>query len=135
MPWTPKLKVAEKQQGKIHVIIEYTDGTNIIAEDGWLTTPQTLNDVVASRVSQLNALDTYLTTLTVGAAISTTPTPVAALTQVEIDRNAWLVNYRKLEKAYRTLVVPGILPSSNPTYSALMSTVQTGLQAAYLDYI
>ena len=135
MAWTPTLKAAEKQNGKIHVVIRYTDGVSDFNEDFYLVNPQTLNDVVANRITQLTALDTFLATLVVGSGISTTPTPPVVLLQPEIDRNAWLVNYRKLVKAKQTLVDTGIITTANPTYSALLSTVQGGLIASYLDYI
>ena len=135
MAWTPTLIAAEKQNGKIHVVIRYSDGTITFSEDQFLSSPQTLNDIVANRINQLTALDSFFATLVVGSAISTTPTPVVPLLQPEIDRNAWLVLYRKLVKAKTTLVDTGVITVSNPTYAALLSQVQTGLLASYLDYI
>jgi predicted phosphohydrolase len=135
MSWTPTIQTKEKIRGQLHVVIQYTDGTITFNEDQWLSSPTTLNDVVASRVAQLSALDTYYNTLIVGSAISTTPTPPATLTQADIDRNTWLLNYRKLVKAKTTLVDTGVITTAQPTYAALLTTVQTGLLASYLDYI
>ena len=135
MAWTPKIKAVEKIQGQLHVVIAYSDGTRTFNEDLFLSTPRTLNDVVFKRIAELDALDTYATSLVVGTSISTTPTVVTPPTQAEIDREAWLVNYRKLFKAKQTLVDVGVIPASNSTYAALLSTVQAGLQASYLDYI
>lgn len=135
MSWTPTIKAVEKIRGQLHVVIQYTDGTITFNEDQFLSSPTTLNDIVANRVTQLSALDTYALTLTPGATISTTPTPPTVLTQAEIDRNTWLVNYRKLVKAKTTLVDVGVITAANPTYAALLTTVQNGLLASYLDYI
>jgi len=135
MAWTPTIKTSERIRGQLHVVIQYSDGITTFNEDVFLSSPTTLNDIVANRVTQLAALDTYALTLTPGAAISTTPTPPATLTQAEIDRNAWLVNYRKLLKAKQTLVDVGVITTAQPTYAALLTTVQTGLLASYLDFI
>ena len=135
MAWTPTLKTVEKIRGQLHVVIGYSDGTINFNEDFFTTSPQALNDVVARRIGELTALDTYASSLTVGAAISTVPTPPTPPTQAELDRSAWLTNYRKLVKAKETLVDVGVITASNPTYVALLSTVQAGLQASYLDYI
>ena len=135
MSWTPTIKAVEKIKGQLHVVIQYTDGTITFNEDQFLSLPTTLNDIVANRVTQLSALDTYALTLVKDAVISTVPTPPTVLTQAEIDRNTWLVNYRKLSKAKTTLVDVGVITAANPTYAALLTTVQSGLQASYLDYI
>ena len=135
MSWTPTIKAVEKIKGQLHVVIQYTDGTITFNEDQFLSLPTTLNDIVANRVTQLSALDTYALTLVKDAVISTVPTPPTVLTQAEIDRNAWLTNYRKLVKAKTTLVDVGVITVAQPTYAALLTTVQTGLLASYLDYI
>ena len=135
MAWTPTLKTVEKIRGQLHVVIGYSDGTTSFNEDFFTTSPRTLNDVVSKRVAELTALDTYASTLTIGAAISTTPTPPPVLSQAEIDRNTWLANYQKLVKAKQTLVDVGVITTTNPTYAALLAAVQSGLQASYLDYV
>lgn len=135
MSWTPTIKAVEKIKGQLHVVIQYTDGTVTFNEDQFLSSPTTLNDIVYNRINQLTALDTYATTLVKDAVISTTPTPPATLTQADIDRNAWLVNYRKLVKAKTTLVDVGVITTANVDYTNLMNTVKAGLLPAYLDYI
>lgn len=136
MAWTPKLIAAENQNGKAHIVIQYSDGLGMtFNEDVNLTNPQTLNDVVAARIAQLTSLDTFYSTLSVGSNISTTPTPpptptpAVTQTQAQIDQNLWMSDHRLFNRWKTTLVDPSIITAVHPTYSAMLTSLQSRLTA------
>lgn len=137
MSFTAKIISKSVDNGVPVITVEFSDGTSVIQES---CRPQDLNGLkqwAKSRISTFesrNVIDsTFVLNSTMDLSDPVVTPPV--LTQAEIDRNNWLTDYRTLVKAYQTLVVPGIIGANNPTYTALMSKVQSGLKASYLDFI
>ena len=130
MAWTAKIQSVEKQSGKAHIIIQYTDGVSPFSEDLWLTNPQTLNDVVATRIAQLNSIDIFVTGLVNGAPISSTPTPPVTLSQAQIDQQTFLTDYRTLQGMKRAIDV-GIKTVADADYIALQNKTKAEFLTAY----
>ena len=131
MAWTAKIKAVEKQGGKIHVVINYSDGQTTFDEDFFTTSPRTLNDIVASRVTELTTLDTYFTTLASGAVISQTPTPPIAVPPAAINKAAWFRDWGRLQNC-NLLITAGILTGLEPAYTTLKQSVKDNFLPAYI---
>jgi hypothetical protein len=133
MAWSAKLVSVEKQQGKAHIVINYSDGTSSFNEDQWLSSPQTLNDIVATRIAQLSSVDTFVAGIVLGP-LSSTPTPPSIQTAPQIAQNKFLVDYNRWLSVKRAIDA-GILTGTEPEVQALKSLVQTEYSAAYINVI
>jgi hypothetical protein len=136
MAWTASIQNKYLDaNGSPRIEVLFTNGvtgakaSQIISGGDLNSVKNAVNNVVASLTNSEN----LVTSLTTGAFDSTVT--VVPDTQAQIDEKAWLVDYRQLVKAYETLVVPKIIPETNPVYAALMAKVQAGLKASYLNDI
>ena len=126
MAWTAKIKAVEKQGGRIHVVINYSDG-----QDFFTASPRTLNDIVASRVSELTTLDTYFATLASGAVISQIPTPAPTVPQATLSKAAWFRDRQRLQSC-NLLITAGVLTGLEPAYTTLKQSVKDNFLPAYI---
>lgn len=82
-----------------------------------------LRDKFRDRIAELNAVSAWVPTLPVGAiAPSADPAPQPAPTQSEMDRDAWLVKYRRL-LAWQRAVSVGLESPTDPLYTTLQADV------------
>ena len=132
--WTANLKNIVKNQGKLSVTVEYTDGTDTFVDTYYLTrtTDGTVKSLVANKIKELTDLSTYADSLATGV-VNTTPTPVVP-TQAEVDKNTFVSNFNKL-KAMKVAISFGIFAATNATYLALIDTVKTTYKPEYIDFI
>lgn len=131
--YTAKIKNKEIINGVINVTVDFSDGVNTITE---VCKPQDeagFKFWVKSRLDTFNGAQTLDTTYAVDDTVDfiepTPPTP----TQAEIDEAKWFADYQRFVRIKTTLVDTGIVDINHPKVQALLSTVQSGLKASYVD--
>jgi len=132
--WTANINNVVKNQGKLSITVEYTNGTDSFVDTYYLTRTAdgTIKNIVANKIKELTDLYTYADSLAIGA-VDITPTPVVP-TQAEVDKNTFLANYNKL-KAMKVAITHGMISASNPAYLALVDTVKTTYKPEYIEFI
>ena len=117
--------------GIVSVEVEFTDGVTTVSET---VKPASLNNLkvwVSNRLSVLNGSKDIDANATVGAPITTAVAP----TQAELDRDAWLADYRKWVKVKTSLIDTQILNGNETAVVALQTKVKNGFKASYIDFI
>lgn len=137
MAWTAKLRDTPKREsGKWTVIIQYTDGTNVINKDYQFQSinVEQIKNAVRGEVKRLNDVDAEVPTLNAGDVIDITPPAVVTpiQTQEQIDAAAWFTDYEKLRKLVR-LANAGLILMTDARIVTLQTTLKAGWKNAYLE--
>ena len=128
--YTATLKNRLIEGGKIRWVVEFTNGTDSITDSFNERKYQDLQRTVARRLAELNFVDTF----TIDGVIDPTLPPVITPTQAEIDRNTWLMDWRKLEIANK-LVQAGVIQSTLPAYVTFKNKVIADFKVGYINYL
>lgn len=137
MAWTPTIKSVNKAQGSIVFVVSYSNGTETVEKQyssANIVDMEWVKRQIRNDISTMDTLYTLADSLQLGVLNTTAATPPTP-TQAEIDRNIWLAKYYKLTRAHTTLIVPGIITVSQPTYAALLADVKATIKPEYIDYI
>ncbi len=135
--YTARISNKTTENGIFTIYVEFTNGTNTVTE--WCR-PQNEDGFkhwVKSRLEAFNASETLDTAYSANDIVDVTdpivtpPTP----TQAEIDRDAWLVDYRRWVKVKSTLIDTGILTGNEAQVTTLRNRVSTNFKPEYLNLL
>lgn len=128
--YTAKLINRLIEGGKIRWVVEFSNGTDTFTDSFSERKYQDLQRTVARRLAELNFVDTF----TVDTVIDSTLPVDVVLTQEEIDRNQWLMDWRKLETANK-LVQAGVIAGTLPAYVTFKNKVAADFKVGYINYL
>lgn len=128
--YTAKLINRLIEGGKIRWVVEFSNGTDTFTDSFSERKYQDLQRTVARRLAELNFVDTF----TVDTVIDSTLPVDVVLTQAEIDRNQWLMDWRKLETANK-LVQAGVISGTLPAYVTFKNKVIADFKVGYINYL
>lgn len=128
--YTATLKNRLIEQGKIRWVVEFSNGTDVFTESFNVNKYTDLQPRVASRLAELNYVDTYTIDGTIDSTVATPTQP----TQAEIDRNTWLQDWRILQVADE-LIAHGVIVNTLPAYVSHKTKVQNNFKVAYIPYL
>lgn len=131
--FTHKIISKEFENGVLVLGVEFTDGVKVITEGVKPQDETGFKYWLKSRLASLNSLND-LEQVTVNTSVDLSD-PVDTRSQVEIDRDNWLVKYRLWVRVKNTLIDTGIITAANPKATALLNEVKAGLKAEYIDFI
>jgi hypothetical protein len=115
--------------GRLTVVVEYTNGTDTFTESLYATTgndPNWLQNAVNRKLDDLNSLETFAAELKLGKvkkAIKSLEAPQ------EVDQ--WRSDYQKF-RAYQETNQLGITSPSDPDFAALKAKVKAGFKKDFL---
>lgn len=132
MAWTATLRHKERVNGRLKLIVDFTDGINTSTEEYILNNPDSVNNLIGNTIKNLEALDSLETSLSLGAVTIAAPTPQ---TQAEKDAVAFLQTYNRWIKVKNNLIDTGILTGNETQVAALKTKVQTDFKPAYLNLL
>ena len=135
--FTAKIIDKQKEGAALRVYVEFSDGVTTVTESCIPQDEDGFKFWVKSRLATFNGAQTIDATYATDADVDVSEPVVVppTLTQAEIDRNEWLMNYAKWIKVKTTLVDTGIVLITQPQVAALKAKVSAGLKAEYLDFI
>lgn len=113
------------------IVVEFVDGQEKVNQSFSFAadTPiETIKKTVKNYLQELNFTPETLTDLTVTESEPTAPT------QAEIDRDAWLEDWRNLQAA-KKLETNGVSVISAQQMSALQTKVKNGFKPSYVDIV
>lgn len=125
-----KLKNRVEEVGGIRWVVEFSGGAETFVEQFKVTKYSELQPRVARRLAELNFVDTF----TIDGVIDPTLPPEVPPTQAEIDRNQWLMDWRKLETANK-LVQAGVIQDTLPAYVTFKNKVIADFKVGYINYL
>ena len=128
--YTATLKNRLIEGGRIRWVVEFSNGTDTITDSFNERKYQDLQKSVARRLAELNFVDTF----TIDGVIDPTLPPEVPPTQAEIDRNQWLMDWRKLETANK-LVQAGVIADTLPAYVTFKNKVIADFKVGYINYL
>lgn len=128
--YTAKIKSKTPENGLVLVEVEFTNGATTVTESIKPASYENLKDMVRSRLNALNSA-AEIDARPIDEVIVTT----TIQTQAEIDRDAWLKDYRTWVKVKTQLIDTNILIGNETAVVALQTKVKNGFKAAYLDFI
>ena len=117
------------------VDVEFTNGIDTFIESIKPQDKLGFNHWLQSRLQSLNGLIELIEEDNLNQVIEVDTPEEVVLTQVELDRNAWLEKYYKWVRVKTTLIDTGIITASNPKATALLNDIKSTLKAEYLDFI
>ena len=133
--WTATLVQKEKTNGNLRLVLQYTDGVNIVRRE-YITNGQVpsgwLNQVVANDIKQLTNLDAYDAALAL-SAVSAAADPVP--TQADIDQAQFFKDYNNWIDVKTKLVDTGVVPLSAAAVQNLLTAVKNELKASYIPLL
>lgn len=135
--YTATIKNKEIVNGAIKVTVDFSDGTTTVTET---CIPQDKNGFthwVKSRLATFNGAQEIDADYALDAAVDVSDPVVEppAPTQAEIDRDAWLADYRRWVRVKTTLIDTGIFTGNETPAVNLKNKVTTGFKPDYLNYI
>ena len=128
--YTATLKNRLIEGGRIRWVVEFSNGTDTITDSFNERKYQDLQKSVARRLAELNFVDTF----TIDGVIDPTLPVTVTQTQAEIDRNQWLMDWRKLETANK-LVQAGVIADTLPAYVTFKNKVIADFKVGYINYL
>lgn len=136
MAWSATVVGKSISGSSILVVVEFTDGARVFQENFALQNPldaQAVRRSVEQRLVQLVKLDALNAAITVGQNITPVPAPPPP-TQAQIDRDAWFVDYQKLQSLLR-LVATGLLAATDAQVTNLQADLVLRWKNSYLSSI
>ena len=139
MPWTATLtKELAPDQTRV-LRITYSDGSRSLFERFDFRSDTDLAYIqrrARDKIAALDAQDALYAALSDGPITPASPDPPPPTpTQAELDREAWLVKYRRWVKVKTTLIDTEILIGNEAPVVNLKAEVQSGLLPSYLPYL
>lgn len=140
MSWTATLISASPRDDHWKIVVEFTDGAEIV-QDAYRFTGQdeaALKRFVRNKASQFDRTDPVDLTAFIGQSIDVTPPgPPDPPTQDEIDKAAWFADYRELQAMLQVAeVVPALLTAQTITAIAgFRTSLENGWLNSYLGDI
>lgn len=128
--YTAKLKDRIMESGAVRWVVEFSNGTDGWNESFQVTRYAQLQQRVARKLAELNFVDTF----TIDGVIDPTLPAEVPPTQAEIDRNQWLMDWRKLEVANK-LVQAGVIADTLPAYVTFKNKVIADFKNSYINYL
>lgn len=128
---TASISKIEKLGPQVRVTITFDDGTRHFDDVLYLSadsTIDTLKEYARQKAKQIQGIYSLADTLSVGASITIPADPVP--TQNELDRKAFFVNLSKL-RGMREAVDLGVLPDTDPVYTALLTQLQGDVNTSW----
>lgn len=125
-----KLKNRVEEVGGIRWVVEFSGGAETFVEQFKVAKYSELQPRVARRLAELNFVDTF----TIDGVIDPTLPAEVTQTQAEIDRNQWLMDWRKLETANK-LVQAGVISGTLPAYVTFKNKVIADFKVGYINYL
>lgn len=125
-----KLKNRVEEVGGIRWVVEFSGGPETFVEQFKVAKYSELQPRVARRLAELNFVDTF----TIDGVIDPTLPAEVTQTQAEIDRNQWLMDWRKLETANK-LVQAGVISGTLPAYVTFKNKVIADFKVGYINYL
>ena len=125
-----KLKNRVEEVGGIRWVVEFSGGPETFVEQFKVAKYSELQPRVARRLAELNFVDTF----TIDGVIDPTLPAEVTQTQAEIDRNQWLMDWRKLEIANK-LVQAGVIADTLPAYVTFKNKVIADFKVGYINYL
>lgn len=132
--FTAKVKTKEELQQGIQVTVEFSDGQKTFEETVIPQDKTGFEHWVRSRLSSLNTIETIKTDYPDDSEVGAEEVPPTK-TQAQLDEEQWFEDYYRFVRVKATLVDTGIVDIDNAKVQALLSDVQSGLKASYVDKI
>ena len=135
--YTATITNKEFINGGIKVTVDFSDGVTTVTESCIPQDKDGFKYWVKSRLATFNGGQEVDSLYSLNEIVDVSEPVVEepVLTQAEIDRNEWILDYRKWVKVKSTLIDTGILTGDEPQVLALKSQVQASFRPAYLSYI
>lgn len=128
--YTATLKDRVIESGVIRWVVEFSDGTDTFTDSFKLNRYTDVQMVVARRLAELNYVDTFILGDTIDPTVQSATQP----TQTEIERSAWLNDWKILQIA-DNLISHGVITNTLPAYVSHKAKVVTNFKVAYIPYL
>lgn len=133
--YTHKIISKEFENGVLVLGVEFTDGVKVITE---AVKPQDeigFKHWVNARLASLNSLND-LEKVTINTSVDLTiPVPPDTRTAAEIERDEWLVKYRRWVNIKKNLIDTGVLIGNEAPVVAYLADVKAGFKPGYINFI
>lgn len=130
MTWTASLKQIEKQNGQLHLVVAFNNGTDTVNQDFYIGSITSLKQLCNSTINQLDTLYTFANNTTPGP-IDLTPDPVTPPTQAQLDEIQFFQDYARWQKVNGAINM-GILTGQETAVVNLKNKVISEFKPAYL---
>lgn len=126
--WTVTITGKSVQNGSVHVVCQFTNGTDVVNETIVCRSANILKDTLINRLQTFEATEAFASTVALGVP-DTTVVPDTAEELAKID---WIKDYRKWVQIKTTLIDTGILTGSETPLVNLLNKLKTDFLPSYL---
>ena len=138
---TATLKVLKRVRGEWRITIQYnnTDTNNVIDRSYRRNsiTKKGLRNLARSEAATIDDNQTHDIDIAIGTAIDVTPDAPTPPTQAELDKTAWVEDWRQLQRVQKVLdAVPALATTARQQIATdLQTSLTAGWKNAYLGDI
>lgn len=119
------------QNGHFKVDVQFTNGVETWPMNLNVVSENDLKRQVRNELNRLNALEVFAEALPIGV-YDPAETPVTPETPEQIEKNAWVRNYNKLEQLTKLHNLGGLRPNIVADLDTLRATVAADFKKAYI---